>query len=174
MIPRFFTTSDLVIRSANFENFGRIAAIYNESITNGQITMDEELKNWEHVAAWVAGFSDREHLYEVVRGEEVIGWGMIKRYSDREGYRFACETSVYLTESETGKGYGKQVKEVLIEECRTFQYRHLVAKILATNEKSIAYNARLGYTTVGTQKDIGYRDGEWQDVVIMQYIIDGE
>ena len=172
MNPRIFTTSDLLIRTANAENFGRIASIYNESITNGQITMDEELKHEGHITAWVAGFSDREHLYEVLRNEEVIGWGLIKRYSDREGYRFACETSVYLTESETGKGYGKQVKEVLIEECRTFQYRHLVAKIMAHNEKSIAYNARLGYTTVGVQKDIGFRDGEWQDVVIMQYIIE--
>ena len=56
--------------------------------------------------------------------------------------------------------------------CKDLNYRHLVAKILGDNQSSIAYNQRLGYTIVGTQKEVGFRDGKWQDVVIMQYLID--
>ena len=72
-----------------------------------------------------------------------LGWAIIKRYSDREGYRFAAETAVYLDPAHLGKGYGKQMKRFLIDESRAMGYHHLVAKIFATNEVSIAYNLRL-------------------------------
>lgn len=54
--------------------------------------------------------------------------------------------------------------------CRELNYHHLVAKIFAVNETSIKYNERLGYTIVGQQKEIGWKDGQWTDVVIMQYL----
>lgn len=39
-------------------------------------------------------------------------------------------------------------------------------------DKSILYNQKLGYTIVGTQKAIGFRNGKWLDIVIMQYVIE--
>ena len=64
------------------------------------------------------------------------------------------------------------MKLALIERCKAYHYRHLVAKILAENTGGIAYNQRLGYEIVGTQKEIGYKNGHWQDVTIMQLILD--
>jgi len=90
--------------------------------------------------------------------------------SDRTGYRTTCETAVYLTAAELGKGYGTLLKKHLMQVCKDLNYRHLVAKILGGNKASIAYNERLGYTIVGIQKEVGFRDGQWQDVVIMQYL----
>ncbi len=153
-------------------DYEAIAEIYNEYIRMGNATMDDTLKTAVVIQGWVDKFHDRERLYVMKDGPQVIGWGIIKRYSDREGYRFACETAVYLTASERGKGYGTQIKEYLIAACRDLQYKHLVAKIFADNTGSIIYNERLGYTVVGRQKSIGYKNGRWQDIVIMQYLIE--
>ena len=147
-----------------------IANIYNEYIQGGGATMDEVLKTPKDIAEWVNHFNDRERLFVLQKKDRVIGWGIIKKYSDRTGYRTTCETAVYLTAAETGKGYGTFLKKYLMQVCKDLDYRHLVAKILGGNQASIAYNERLGYTVVGTQKDVGFRDGEWQDVVIMQYL----
>ena len=49
---------------------------------------------------------------------------------------------------------------------------HLVAKIWARNEVSVSYNLKLGYEIVGVQRKIGFVNGEWVDVVIMQYVFD--
>lgn len=154
------------------KDFPIIAAIYNEYIRLGNATMEENIYTEKEIQAWVDKFNEREKLYVAKIDEEVIGWGIIKRYSDRNGYRFACETAVYLTASELGKGYGTQMKKYLIEQCRAMDYRHLVAKIFASNEGSIQYNLKLGYTIVGTQNKIGFRSGHWQDVVIMQLILE--
>jgi L-amino acid N-acyltransferase YncA len=148
-----------------------VASIYNEYIQRGNATMDEQLKTAPDIQQWLDKFNNRERLYVLKQSETVIGWGIIKRYSDREGYRFACETAVYLTESEIGKGYGSYIKRFLIDRCRELEYHHLVAKIFATNTGSIEYNRKLGYEIVGRQKEIGFKNGQWMDIVIMQYII---
>lgn len=160
------------IRLAQEKDYAIIASIYNEFIELGNATMEEEIHSEANIAAWVKKFNDREKLYVLVDNEQVIGWGIIKRYSDRKGYRFACETAIYLTSSELRKGYGSMLKNYLIEECKRMDYRHLVAKIFAINEASINYNLKIGYTIVGRQNNIGFRNNQWQDVVIMQLLLD--
>ncbi len=159
------------IVNATPKDFSTIAAIYNEYIRLGNATMEEKIHDQNDIAAWVKKFNAREKLYVMKTEEVVIGWGIIKRYSDRNGYRFAAETAVYLTASEIGKGYGSQMKRFLIEECKKLEYGHLVAKIFSKNEASIQYNLKLGYTVVGTQDRIGFRNNEWQGVTILQLLL---
>jgi len=162
--------TDLKIIIAAKEDYVAIANIYNEYIKGGGVTMDEVVKTASDIASWVTNFNDRERLFALKKGGRTIGWGIIKKYSDRTGYRTTCETAIYLTATEKGKGYGTFLKKYLMQVCKELGYRHLVAKILGGNRGSIAYNQKLGYTIVGTQKEVGFRDGAWQDVVIMQYL----
>ncbi|MFT4667739.1 MAG: L-amino acid N-acyltransferase YncA [Polaribacter sp.] len=159
------------ILNATPEDYSTIAAIYNEYISLGNATMEEKIHDEKDIVTWVKKFNEREKLYVMKTEEGVIGWGIIKRYSDRNGYRFAGETAVYLTDAQIGKGYGSQMKRFLIEECRKLEYGHLVAKIFAKNEASIQYNLKLGYTIVGTQDRIGFRNNEWQGVTILQLLL---
>jgi len=159
------------ILEANKKDFQLIAEIYNEYISLGTVTMDETLKSASDIAEWVNKFHDREKLYVLKENFKTIGWGIIKRYSDREGYRFTCETTVYLTANKLGKGYGTLMKKYIISACKKLNYKHLVAKIFANNKSSISYNEKLGYTIVGTQKAVGFKNNNWQNIVIMQYII---
>jgi L-amino acid N-acyltransferase YncA len=163
--------AEVNILEATPADYQPIADIYNEFIALGTATMDETLKTADDIAKWVEKFHDREKLYVIKENLITIGWGIIKRYSDREGYRFACETAVYITAGKVGKGYGTMIKKHLIEVCKKLNYKHLVAKIFSSNKGSIAYNEKLGYTIVGTQKQIGYKNHKWQDIVIMQYVI---
>lgn len=157
---------------AQSDDFQQVAAIYNEYISLGTATMQETLHNAEMIQSWVDNFNKREKLYVLKKNKTVIGWGLIKRYSDREGYRFACETAVYLTQNELRKGYGTLMKKFIILECKTLNYKHLVAKIFASNTASIQYNLKLGYSMVGIQKAIGFRFGKMVDMAIMQYLVE--
>lgn len=148
-----------------------IAEIYNEHIRAGGSTMDTEEKTTEGMNDLIKGFNDRETILILENRGDIRGWGIIKRYSNRIGYRICCETSVYLGSRHVRKGYGTRMKKALIVRCKEWGYHHLVAKIFAVNEASIEYNKRLGYEVVGRQREIGYRDGKWQDVVIMQLIL---
>ncbi len=164
--------SHIQIKRCLPKHYQSVADIYNAHIRLGISNMVDTTIDYTEIDKWISKFNDREGLYVCIDTDEhVIGWGIIKRYSDREGYRFACETAIYLKSSETGKGYGSKMKHFLIEECKHLKYHHLVAKIFSVNTASIVYNQKIGYEIVGRQKEIGYRDGKWLDMIIMQYII---
>ena len=133
--------------------------------------MDETLWSAERVCAMMAAHSEREGFIVLTEDAVVVGWGVYKRYSARVGYRFAGETATYLRRSHTGRGLGTRIKRALIDRCRAMGYHHLVAKVFADNAASVAYNQRLGYEVVGTQRQIGFRDGRWVDITILQLLL---
>lgn len=159
-------------RIATIKDAPGVQEIYNEHILAGRSTMDRATKSIEEIQGWFTNFNDRELVVLLEEGEYLIGWGVIKRYSDRIGYARACETAVYLRSAELRKGYGTMIKKWIIDKCRELEYHHLVAKIFSINQASIDYNLKLGYELVGTQREIGFVDGKWQDVTILQFILD--
>jgi len=94
------------IRPYLTKDFQAIADIYNEAIALGGVTMDIHPYQPQDIAAIVKKFHDRETILVAQQDEQVIGWGIIKRYSDRPGYFVCCETSIYLNFAATGQGYG--------------------------------------------------------------------
>ena len=113
---------------------------------------------------------EREILV-VAETQQVIGWGAIRGYSDRFGYRVCCETSIYFTLPETQKGYGSQLQRDLLQRVAVYGYHHVVAKIMAVNLESIQFHRKFGFDMVGIQKEIGYFNNRWHDVAIMQLIL---
>ncbi len=164
-------TESLSIREATAVDAPTLAAIYNASIAAGDSTMDEEEKSATDFRRQMARFGEREALLVMEQEGKVIGWGIIKRYSDRAGYRFACETSIYFRRDLTGKGYGSQLQAALMERCRHLGYHHVLARIMAVNRGSIRFHERFGYEVVGVQREIGFKQGRWHDVVIMQCLL---
>lgn len=176
------TSEQLILRDATPRDATAIAEIYNESIRAGGSCLEEALYSPEDIKNMMASFHERETILLLLSAEpladgtiaagEALGWGVIKRYSERLGYRFTCETAVYLRRGLVGMGLGTRIKRAQMERCRRYRYHHMVAKILSSNTASIEYNKRLGYDIVGVQKEVGYQNGCWQDVTIMQRVLD--
>ncbi len=145
-----------------------ISNIYNRYL--GKATMDLEYKSHLYFEDILLTQDDMEELW-VIKEDEIRCWGIIKKYSDRAGYRLTGETSVYCHPNFINRGYGTTLKIHLMERCRALGYHHLLARIFSTNEVSINYNIKLGYTIVGVQNEIGQIDGKWQDVTVMQCIL---
>jgi phosphinothricin acetyltransferase len=162
------------IRDATVDDASTIASIYNESITARDSTMQLDRVDAVRVTSWVESLDEREAVLVMEAGDEGIGYGVVKRYSNRGGYRFAAETSVYLRRARTGEGLGTELQAALIERSRAYDYHHLVAKLWAANERSRALHRKFGYDLVGIQREIGRVDGEWRDVAIMQKVLSGE
>lgn len=161
------------IRKFKNEDAASVADIYNASIDEGDATFDEVHWDSENVTAMVENYGDKECLL-VLDDAGIKGFGIVKKYSDRPGYRLTCETAVYLKRDEVGKGYGTALKQEIIDECKELGHHHLVAKIFSDNERSIKYNEKLGYEVVGRQKEVGVKNGKWVDITIMQLILDNE
>ena len=152
---------------ATYEHCDQIASIYNQYL--GKATMDLELKDGGYYKKLLDRQDEMEELWVDV-DTRVDCWGIIKRYSDRLGYRYTGETSVYCHSDKLNQGYGSRMKKHLMNRCRDLGYHHLIARIFADNKVSIDYNLKMGYSLVGIQKEAGYIDGDWKDVAILQYV----
>jgi len=160
-----------IIRKATINDCQVIADINNEHISRGGSSMETELKTADDIKKVFNNFNERELIQCIEVDNKVVGWGIIKRYSDRPGYSKACETAIYIKSDKMRMGLGSQMKISLIEKCKELGYHHLVAKIFTSNIASIEYNRKLGYEEVGIQREIGNIDGKWLDVTIMQLIL---
>jgi phosphinothricin acetyltransferase len=102
----------------------------------------------------------------------LVGFCMLRAYSDRGGYAPTCETSTYLHPQARRRGVGSALKRTIIARARDLNYHHLSARIMTTNISSIEYNLKLGYEIVGVQRQVGFRDGKWIDIALLQLILD--
>ena len=160
-----------IIRDGTAKDAAVIAEIYNQSMAVGDATMDEQPKTADDFAGRIDALNPRERMLVLELEGKIIGWGLIQKYSPRSGYRHACEVSVYLDRNHLRRGYGSLLKKAQFQFCRQHGYHHLVSKVLEPNHASIAANQNLGFEIVGIQKEIGYLNGKWIDMVIMQKIL---
>lgn len=159
-----------MIRKADIKDATTIAKIYNFYVNKGTSTMDSE-KTSNDIEKWIKNFNNREGIYVFEEADTVKGWAIIKNYSDRYGYRFACETSIYVHNDYLRKGIGNLLNAFIIEKAKVLDYKHMTAKIFSFNKASIQFFEKYGYKTVGKQNKIGFRNNQWIDIVIMEKLL---
>ena len=162
------------IRIASTDDWYRMAQIYNEAIHSGRSTMDLIPVDANYFRKLTDGFTSRECLLVAEQAMHIAAWGIVKQYSDRPGYALACETSVYVAKDSHGQGMGTALQSTIVQKAWGYGYRHLVAKILAVNERSIRFHHHFDYQIAGIQKNIGFLNGSWHDIVIMQRLLTNE
>lgn len=158
----------VVVRPAEAPDFAPVANIYRAAIASRVSTMDTEAPNEASIAARCEALGPREALLVARRHERVLGFGWLRLYSPRPGYRFACETSVYVDGEYSGRGVGTATQTALLEQARENGFRYVVAKALSVNEASVGFHRRFGFKIVGTQRGIGDLDGVSHDIVILE------
>lgn len=161
--------TSLHVRTARLADGAAIADIYNQAIASGESTMDTEVADASRFSDYLCEPDPRQRLLVGELDTRLVAWGIVKRYSDRPGYRYAAETSVYVATNEQHCGHGATLLAAVLDAAKTLDYRHLVAKVLAVNEASVRFHQRLGFELVGYQRGIGFINGRWHDVAIMQH-----
>jgi phosphinothricin acetyltransferase len=159
----------MIIRDAVIQDMGAIAHIHNSYL--GTATLDLETRDPHFFEQLLFQKDDREKFLVLTLNDMVIGYGRLMKYSYKLGYQYAGETSVFLHPAYVSRGYGHQLKKHLIILAKELKYHHLIARIMADNHVSIKYNKQLGYSLVGIQREIGYHNGRWVDVAVMQLIL---
>lgn len=159
-----------MIRAAVIDDAEAISKIYNVYVTQGTSTMDSE-KTPSDIHSWINKFSEQEGIFVFEENDIIKGWVILKKYSDRYGYRFACETSIYVHKDYLRNGIGDLLNAFIIEKAIALDYKHMTAKIFSINQASIRFFEKYGYTIVGQQNKIGFRNEQWINIVIMEKLL---
>ncbi len=163
------TNRDWTIRAATSIDAESVAQIYNHYVAVGGATFDTDRWTMSQAIAYIE--SQLPDVWLIVESPmQALGWASVRRYSLRGGYRWTCETAIYVAPSAIGTGVADALQQRIDDHCRQHELHHAVAKIIADNHRSIAFHRRHGYEMVGIQKEIGRINDQWADVAIMQKV----
>ena len=98
------------------------------------------------------------------QGGLVVGYAYATRWRARAAYRESVESSVYLAPEATGRGLGRALYDVLLPELRGSGLHAVIGGITLPNAASVALHEALGFTHVGTFREVGYKFGRRIDV----------
>ena len=162
---------DVVIRLATVADAEAIRRIYNHEVEHTTHTFDLVPRTLEDQRAWLR---DREGALGVVVadvGGEVTGFASLSEYRPRAAYRTSVESSVYVDESARGRGVGRLLMQELVVVAGARGFHTMIARIAGGQEASIRLHRAVGFTTVGTEREVGRKFGGWLDVVVMQRML---
>ncbi len=158
------------IRDAVPADAAAIAAIYGHYVENTIVSFEEvapdaaEMQN--RVAAVMA--AGLPWLVAEDRGE-VVAYAYARPFHTRSAYRFTVENAIYVAPSHPRKGLGRALTNQVIARCTARGLRQMVAMIsTGPGSPSVALHAALGFSQVGFLPALGFKFGQWIDVIEMQ------
>ena len=102
----------------------------------------------------------------------MVGFASLSPYKERAAYRTSVENSVYVAEDHRGQGVADALLGELLRVARDSGFHCVVARIGGGNAASVALHAKHGFTEVGVEREVGRKFGRWQDVTVMQALLD--
>lgn len=160
------------MRPAVLADAEAIRTIYNHEVVHTAATFDLVPRTLAEQEAWLDARSGAFTAVVAVDDDEVVvGFGALSPYKERAAYRTSVEDSVYVRRDLGGKGVGSLILGTLLEIAADSGFHAVFARINASGEASIALHAKLGFTLVGVEREVGRKFNRWHDVALMQRLL---
>jgi len=160
----------ITIRPALKTDIPAIAAIYDDHVRTGLASFEYDPPGEVEMQRRYQAIHERGYPYLVACDDAtVIGYSYASAFHTRKAYEKTVENAIYLAPAAQGKGIGKKLLAALIDECRNRGFLQMIAVIAKLDPPvSISLHERLGFHHAGTITKVGYKHGQWLDVVYMQ------
>lgn len=165
----------IALRPARGEDAAAIAAIYAPHVLTGTATFEVEAPDTRQMRARMAA-SDGLYPWLVATqgndgdddGSGVVAFAYATRFRDRPAYRYAVETTIYVTAATQGQGVGRLLYQALIDTLRAQGFTQAIAGIALPNDYSIRLHESVGFRRAGVYREVGFKHGQWIDVGFWQ------
>ncbi|HRN46758.1 MAG TPA: N-acetyltransferase family protein [Niabella sp.] len=162
-------TEGLKFRDARIEDLKKIVEIYNSTIPSRMATADTEPVSVESRQAWFKDHNATKRPLWVIEdnAKQIIGWVSFQSFYGRPAYDATVEISIYLDETQRGKGLGKKVLQYCLDEAPNFGIKTLLGFIFLHNEPSLKLFRHFGFEDWATLPNIAILDGQERGLKIL-------
>lgn len=160
----------MIVRTCTADDLPHVQAIYAHQVLTGVASFEEIPPTLEEIRARHARIVQGGYPFLVAELDgSIAGYAYASEYRPRSGYRYTCETSVYIAPVAQRRGVGRALMLEVIALCERRGLRQMLAVIGdSANHASIGLHAALGFRHIGTFPKVGYKFGGWVDTVLMQ------
>lgn len=156
----------MIIRSARAADAAAICGIWNRIIRDSLVTFTTDEKSEASVAADLSEGGDAFLVAETAG--EVAGFATFGAFRSGPGYAFTAEHSIQLAPGARGRGIGRALMARLEEVASAAGVHSLIAGVSGANPGGIAFHAAIGFAEVARLPEVGFKNGRWLDLVLMQ------
>ena len=157
------------LRAAAPDDAAALAAIYAPYVTASATSFENEPPDACAMTDRIAAGDD---LYPWIVAEDegggVAGYAYASAFRPRAAYRYAVETSIYLSGDRLGEGLGKRLYSSLIATLEAQGFAQAIGAITLPNAASVRLHQWLGFVEAGVYRQVGYKLGAWHDVGLWQ------
>ncbi|MGZ5503712.1 MAG: N-acetyltransferase family protein [Chthoniobacterales bacterium] len=162
----------LSLRVATKDDAPAITELLNHYIAHSTSTFIDEPQTVADRIAWFEQHSERHPVIAAESDGRFVGCGALSIHNPRGGYRHSVEISIYVHPDFHRHGIGRALLSELIDRARAIGHHVLIAGCCTESTASIALHESLGFTRVGTFREIGRKFDRWLDVVYLQLILE--
>ena len=163
------------LRIVRREDVAGILEIYAPFITSSRTSFEERVPDkeemWERIQKYLL---DYPWIVALDENEQLLGYAYANPHRVRDAYRWTCEVSVYIGANAKRLGLGTILYDALFQILRVQGVHLALAGIVIPNPASVGFHQSQGFEEVGVYKQIGYKMGEWSDVLWMQRVLGKE
>lgn len=159
----------VIIRNATKNDVSEMLEIINHEILNTKAVYHYDVKTYEEQEKWFEQKKlDQLPIFVATYKNEVVGYATYGPFRAFQGFQHSIEHSIYVKPTTQGLGIGNLLMKKLLEEAKNQNFHTMIACIDSNNEKSVLFHEKRGFTEKGRLKEVGFKFGEWLDLVMMQ------
>ncbi len=156
------------IRPATTQDAASIAELWNTIIRDTFYTFTSQEKQPANIAQ-----SIRDDICFLVAEDtgKIAGFATYSQFRNGPGYAHSVEHSIVVDEAHAGKHVGRQLMQQLEQHARDTGHHTMIGGISSANPRGQTFHEALGYTHMGTLREVGHKRGQWLDLHLMQKML---
>ena len=166
-------TESIKIRDVLSEDAERIQEIYSPYVADTTISFEITVPDKLEIKRRIEKALSNRFPYIVAENETgaVVGYAYADKFGEREAYRYSFIVSIYLDMKVQSRGIGQKLYDELEKRMKKMGIVQVLSAITGKNEKSLKFHEKNGFTKIGHFPNVGYKMGEWHDIIWMNKTI---
>ena len=171
---------DYNIRTVTLDDAPALRDIYAYYVENTAVTFEYEPPAVDEMRARISSALPKYPYLCVTDGSEILGFAFAHAFRERPAYDYSVETTIYIRHDCRRSGLGRAIYSALEEELRRMGVTNMYACIGIAEvedeyltDASPRFHESMGFRTIGTFRNCGYKFGRWYTMIWMEKIIGG-
>ncbi|WP_156009336.1 GNAT family N-acetyltransferase [Streptococcus ruminantium] len=156
------------IRSVRPSDVEELVAIYAPYVEETVITFETQVPTATEFADRIEKILEKFPYLVAEEEGRILGYAYASTYYPRAAYDWTVELSIYISQKARGQGIGNLLYSHLEKELIARGFKNFLACISIPNPASLALHEKMGYKQVAHLKKVGYKFGNWHDIVWLQ------